>query len=884
MITVLGHGSLPNPVMLVGEAPGRQEANSGRPFAGRSGAEQENYLARHNYTARHWYMTNVCKEYIEDNPDPTPEQVAMWGPMLVDEIAQCQPQLIIAVGRFAARWFLGESASMRRVHGMPHIAGCFDPSRSTRAPCPVIPIYHPASGIHQLRNQTLIAWDYAQVCKWLDGKPMRSPQIDPYPNPTYIDVTGDHVELYLRIKDLTEMGFDTEGTPDNPWSLQFSCEAGTGYALRCTDPHFDQGIAALQAWADDPSHTIIMHNAMYDIPMARAMGLELSLCNIIDTMDAGYVLSYEGQGLKDLTYRFCGMEMQSYLGVVSDAGREKQVAYLLEAAEAVSTWPKPNPRQVRTNDGVIKTYKPGSVAAKIKRILVDLGQTTSRPLPKLDKDGNRPDPHARWYKHPGTERYKVEASRDALQAVEDTIGYPMPGVSLADVLLSTSIPYATTDAVGALRLWPAMVPELEALDLTPLMRHRMANLRCAEEIQATGMPVDRDYFIKLEVTMISKAHAIQDDLIATLGRPFNPGSWKQVAEVLEDRGLKGLKKTPSGGISTAKPSIEHLTYEDEVVRKIFEYREHMHIADSFCRTVIDRTRKGETFIHPQVQRTRTTSQRYAMRNPNLMNIPVRTELGMAVRDGYRCPPGYTFLSVDYGQIEPRVAAHLSRDQKLTDVYLNNRDLYTETAADLFDLPVSAAGKGTTERAVAKVVTLGVLYGMAGETLKGQLWAQDLRNYDSDQCDEMIAEWYQIYSGVAQFKRDTIQLTVAQGYIRDHSGMYRYLPAITSDNSKARAEAERHCVSHLVQGMAQTIMQAGMDALHMELVHWRAAGHSIHMCLQMHDEIILLVPDTMDIEMVKATTIDCLVNRCGVVLSVPLVASGVTGTRWSELKD
>ncbi len=108
--------------------------------------------------------------------------------------------------------------------------------------------------------------------------------------------------------------------------------------------------------------------------------------------------------------------------------------------------------------------------------------------------------------------------------------------------------------------------------------------------------------------------------------------------------------------------------------------------------------------------------------------------------------------------------------------------------------------------------------------------------------------------------------------------------MADSDGKARAEAERHCVSHLVQGMAQTIMQAGMDALHVEVCNWRAAGHDIAMCLQVHDEIVLLVPDSLPIDAVQSTTIDCLVNRCGVVLRVPLVASGVSGQRWSELKD
>ena len=236
MRTVFGHGCKPARVMAVGEAPGKEEANRRfhhpphyRPFIGSSGKDQRMYLAPHGINPnRDWWLTNVDKEYREGNPDPTPDSIAAWSGYLVTEVAEVQPSLIVAVGRFAARWFLGASVEMEKVHGLPHTAGAFDESLAYRAHgATVIPVYHPAAGLHQPRYRTFCQWDYGQVAKYLSSDvSMRTRVVDEYAGQEhYCDANGqDIIDAIRRGYIKSQYALDTEGWPNDPWSIQEGTE------------------------------------------------------------------------------------------------------------------------------------------------------------------------------------------------------------------------------------------------------------------------------------------------------------------------------------------------------------------------------------------------------------------------------------------------------------------------------------------------------------------------------------------------------------------------------------------------------------------------------------------------------------------------------------
>jgi uracil-DNA glycosylase family 4 len=495
-IIIPGYGPRPNKIMLVGEAGGRSEAfhkPSPRPFVGKSGAEQEHlYLSGHDITerlhisSRGWYKTNVVKTYLEGNPDPTPELIDYWTPTLLDEIERCNPRLIIAVGRFAAKWFLGDRASILMTHGVPHAAGTFDSSRASRAPrgCVILPVEHPASGFYSGEKRASIDWDYRQVVKWVkrveEGRPCFVPTDKYLGCEAYVDADGALIESVLAEDDhlALPIALDTEGTPAEPFCFQISTAPGEGVMLRRSRPDFQVGLRALQRAARSRRRTIVMHNAMYDLEMMASMGLDLGRTeySIADTMYAAYLLRTEPQGLKPLAWRWCRMAMASHAETVKPLGDERQLAFLSQVVSRKSDWGPVEPRVIIENDGRAKIYKPNHISAAAAKILDDYAHPEkviarrrkrsadddldddSATMPDEDDDGegNVTDVvnlAKRW------------ANVDRIQrlAVERVLG-KMPHGSIAalwDHDPERAIRYACADPDGTGRLYRAMLPVLK---------------------------------------------------------------------------------------------------------------------------------------------------------------------------------------------------------------------------------------------------------------------------------------------------------------------------------------------------------------------------------------------------------------------------------------
>ena len=462
MIVVPGCGRKPNNVLLCGEKVGQEEANKGRPFAGRSGEEQRWYLELHHLNPNNWYLTNLRQHFVEGNPDPTPEEIAYWTPRLIREIEECQPKLIIAAGRYAIKWFLGEDAELDMCNGLPHRPGCFDPSRANRVPkdCVILPIYHPAAGFYQAKTRTEIAKNYAAVANTIKlinaGLPVRYREDEYLGQEEYYDVTGEELEegminwLNYPVNGPHELAIDTEGTPDNPWSIQVSTTPGTAMTLRCSQPDFSRGIEALQR-VIDTGCLVITHcaqtpqGAMYDMIMARAMGLNLSRARVWDTMYALYLLRTEPKGLKPASWRWCGARQDPYQELLGDLAKQKQISYLERAIDR--NYPRVPARIIRNNDGTTERYQPQAAHTTITRLLSDIYNN------KVTKDGPV-DPYDRWKKLDSEVRKQVES-----------IHGPIPIATLDDVELEKAVRYACRDADLTLRLKLKLEPELRNLGL-----------------------------------------------------------------------------------------------------------------------------------------------------------------------------------------------------------------------------------------------------------------------------------------------------------------------------------------------------------------------------------------------------------------------------------
>lgn len=495
-IIVPAYGPVPSEVLLVGEAPGKSEAEKLRPFVGRSGEAQESYLNRHGLSSRNWRLANIIPEYTVGNPDPTPEQISRWTPHLIQEVFSCEPKLIVAVGRFAMRFFLGESADLNTCHGLPHRAGAFDSSRSDRAPdnCVILPVHHPASGFYKDDLKAFINWDYSQVAHVLKQIRSNSPidfRHDEWEGKeTYLDVTGGELSDLLLDPhsgfDLSYVGYDTEGHAGDPYSLQVSPADGTGYLLRVEQPDFNVGLSALRVLIDQGTVFSCSNIVMHDFEVSRNFGLDLDSAKIFDTMYALYPLCLEQQGLKPAAYRWCGMQMVGHEDTVGVLGRELQLEYLAVVADR--TWPRLEPRIDHENDGTVKICQPEPIERTARRILIDYYSE------KLDKDGSRTDPRKRWK--------KIEDKR-VRKAVESELG-PFPFGSmrkLAQRDFNAAVRYSCRDADGSRRLYPKLVRELKRLGLLDLVMDGMNVLPVFEEMQCTGLPASRSAFESLSAKM-----------------------------------------------------------------------------------------------------------------------------------------------------------------------------------------------------------------------------------------------------------------------------------------------------------------------------------------------------------------------------------------------
>lgn len=870
MTIVNGYGRKPNTVLLCGEAPGREEAARGIPFVGASGREQETYLGRHGLTARHWYRTNVVKLYQEGNPDPTPALIRKWTPVLEQEIDEVSPLLVVAVGRFAARWFLGDSVEMETVHGIPHPAGAFDGSRRGRAGvATVLPIYHPAMGLHDKEgdSRVLIDWDYTQVAETLrriqNGQDLEY-LTDPYEgHEQYADVNGALLRgILASIGPNDPISLDTEGVPSNPWSVQISFAPGVGYCLRRSRSDFAEGIAAIQAHADGGA-TVVLHNGMYDVEMSRALGLELSRANLFDTMYAAYLLRREPQGLKHLAYRWTGMRMVSYEETVGDVGRDKQVDYIGRILER--KWPKPEPRVIQENDGTCRLYKPRPIETQAEKILIDVY-------------GDPPaDPYKRWH----------DQDLELRRMVEKELG-PMPIGTLDDIPLDRAVHYSCRDADATIRLYNCLQPELRRMKLSSLMENGMEVLPIFEEMQYNGMPASRSYFEKLHAEMSREMGKIQGQISHRYygGKPFNPASPSQVGAIMRRRGLRGAKKTKTGAMSTGKKSIEHLRADDPAIDLIITWREHQKVRDAFCQPVMDRLDPDLGDVQPMranIKTTRVHTRRLAASNPNLLGIPVRTDLGRKVREGYIAPEGEMFGAWDLSQVEMRYMAHLSQDKRLVKAFVENRDIHSETAALIFGIPVEQVDE-MRHRYPAKRVAFGVITSITGAGLFDQLRvAGCAEGWDVDRCDKMIVEWFNIYSGVRDYMEVCKREARVKGMVRDEWGMIRYLPGVYAADKMVRLGAERASSSHKISGGAQGMIQNSMRWLKPIIRDFQGQGFDVHWQLQIHDEVILRADESL-MPILDPIVTEALTEHHGVKnIRVPIKAKGHFAKTWGGLK-
>jgi DNA polymerase I len=388
-------------------------------------------------------------------------------------------------------------------------------------------------------------------------------------------------------------------------------------------------------------------------------------------------------------------------------------------------------------------------------------------------------------------------------------------------------------------------------------------------MEKSGIRIDAGVLDGLSKRFGAELERVGESIFSLAGRRFNINSPKQLGEVLfKDMGLPVPVKYGKGkAISTAQDVLEGLAETNEVPRLVLEYRHLSKLKSNYVDS-LPLLADGESRVHTTFQAAATATGRLSSVNPNLQNIPIRTELGREIRAAFVASPGMQLLSADYSQIELRLLAHFSGDPLLIGAYRNNEDIHTITASEVFGVPADTMDKETRNR--AKAVNFGIVYGISPFGLATQL------GIPQAEAKAYIDRYFARYQGVKAFIEKTLEDTRRDGAVRTLFGRVRPIPDITSRNPNSRGFAERTAVNTPLQGTAADLIKLAMISIDRKLAD---RGLKTRMVLQVHDELLFEVPGG------ESTEVEELVrgDMEGVIkLNVPLVADLGLGPNWRDL--
>lgn len=458
---------------------------------------------------------------------------------------------------------------------------------------------------------------------------------------------------------------------------------------------------------------------------------------------------------------------------------------------------------------------------------------------------------------------------------------------LADTYLQMALP-AARGAEGAGEDAPAPAARTAALTLALVapLREFMARENAANvfdgiemplvpvlaKMERAGMLVDPGRLHSLSEGLATQIAEVERSIRDLAGdETFNIGSPMQLSHVLFDvMGLptKGLKKTKRGYYSTNAKVLSDLARDHEIVRLILDWREKSKIKSTYLDT-LGPLRRGDGRVHTTYNQTITATGRLSSSDPNLQNIPTRSELGRTVKTAFSAGEGSVFLAVDYSQIELRLLAHLSGDEHLVRAFNEGEDFHAETAARVFGVPVSEVTPDLRSR--AKAVNFGIVYGQQAYGLSQSL------HISMAEARDMIDRYYEAYPGVRTFLDNVVARAKQTGYAETMYGRRRHIPELKAKNPQLRGFGERTAMNHPMQGTAADIIKIAMARVSRRL---EEEGFAAHMILQVHDELDFECP-VDEVERLTAMVRDVMEHV--VDLRVPLIAEASTGITWADAK-
>ncbi|MCX7707163.1 MAG: DNA polymerase I [Anaerolineae bacterium] len=432
-------------------------------------------------------------------------------------------------------------------------------------------------------------------------------------------------------------------------------------------------------------------------------------------------------------------------------------------------------------------------------------------------------------------RLKIE-----MTPISALIGTGKGQVTMDQVPAATAGAYAAADAAVTLRLADVLLPELAERGLVPLFRDiEMPLVPVLVAMESAGVKLDVPFLAQMSVDLTKRLHEIEREIQQIAGYAFNINSTQQLSDVLFGKlGLptEGLKRTQAGGYSTAADVLESLRGRHEIIDLILMQRQLSKLLNTYVNALPGMVNPRTGRLHTSFNQTGAETGRISSSNPNLQNIPVRTELGREIRRAFVAETGWKLLSADYSQVELRILAHISGDEYLLAAFERGEDIHASAAAKVYGIPLSQVTK--EQRAVAKMMNFATSYGVTAYGLAQRT------GLSRSEAEQFMQRYFATYPGVKRYIEETKRLAREQGYVETLLGRRRYFPVLRTQATGAQANAirqaaERAAINHPIQGTAADIIKIAMIRLYRAL---NAGGYCARIILQVHDELVLEVPE------------------------------------------
>ena len=420
------------------------------------------------------------------------------------------------------------------------------------------------------------------------------------------------------------------------------------------------------------------------------------------------------------------------------------------------------------------------------------------------------------------------------------------------------------------KLYDVTMLKLETIQGLELFQNiEMPMVEILSEMQYSGIYVDKKELMKFGKSLQKKIDKITEEIYEMCGETFNLNSTKQLGEVLFEKLKLPVYKKTKKGYSTDVDVLEKLKKEHPVIDKILEYRQLTKLNSTYVEGLIPYINETTHKIHSYFHQTVAATGRITSTEPNLQNIPTRIDFGKKLKKAFKAEPGKVFIDADYSQIELRVLAHISKDERMLEAFKNDEDIHKQVASQVFNVPLEKVTK--SQRGAAKAVNFGIVYGISDFGLSEQI------GVPKKKAREYIDQYLEKYKGIEQFMKDIVTVAKNEGYVETMFHRRRYIPEINSNNFIVRQFGARAAMNTPIQGTAADIMKIAMLKVYRRLKEEHLSANII---LQIHDELLIEAKEE-EKEQVKKVLKECMENA--VQLDIPLKVETSEATNWYDVK-